>query len=203
MRIDEIDRDLSRTKEKLTDTDLKAVTAAEAAKKADEKAVGAQQAAEGAAGAAQSARSFAANGLNQLERTVEATNRFRMVKSETVVFPLNQWTLTDEAKQRLSEFAKASGGLDRYLIEIQGFTDKTGTADYNITLSDRRAREVARYLNNEFKIPVRNITALGSGYAQPAADNKTSAGRKQNRRVEVRLFVPESTTAGSAMPTGD
>ena len=49
------------------------------------------------------------------------------------------------------------------------------------------------FRSNEHKIPVRSITTLGSGYALPVADDKTREGRKQNRRVEVRLFVPEAT----------
>jgi outer membrane protein OmpA-like peptidoglycan-associated protein len=202
-RIEEVDRDLSRTKERVTDTDAKAAAAGDAAKRADEKAVTAQRTAGEAATAAEGAKSFAANGLNQLERTVDATNTFRLAKSETVLFKLNRWVLTDEAKQQLREFAQASTGLNRYMIEVQGFTDKTGSADYNKTLSEQRAHEVARYLNNEFKIPVRSITILGSGYAQPVGNDKTGTGRKQNRRVEVRLFVPQAATAVSGAPTGN
>jgi outer membrane protein OmpA-like peptidoglycan-associated protein len=62
-------------------------------------------------------------------------------------------------------------------------------------LSQQRAQEVARYLANEYKIPVRSISMLGSGYALPVADDATREGRKLNRRVEVRLFVPEAATA--------
>jgi len=58
---------------------------------------------------------------------------------------------------------------------------------------------VARYLANEHKIPVRSITMLGSGYAQPVADDKTRDGRKQNRRVEVRLYVPEAASTSSTV----
>ena len=51
---------------------------------------------------------------------------------------------------------------------------------------------MARYLANQHQIPVHSISMLGSGYAQPVADDKTREGRKMNRRVEVRLWVPES-----------
>lgn len=202
-RIEDMDRDLSQTKEKLTDTDAKATGAAETAKRADDKAAGAQRTATEAATAAEGARTFASNGLNQLERTVDATNKFKLAKSETILFKVNRWALTDEAKSQLREFAAAATNLDRYTIEVQGFTDKTGSIDYNKTLSEQRAHEVARYLNNEFKIPVRSVAILGSGYAQPVGNDQTSSGRKQNRRVEVRLFVPEAATAVSATPTGN
>jgi OOP family OmpA-OmpF porin len=70
---------------------------------------------------------------------------------------------------------------------------------YNDELSARRAEAVARYLANEHKIPVRSINVLGSGYALPVADDKTRDGRKQNRRVEVRLYVPEVASASSTL----
>ena len=61
-----------------------------------------------------------------------------------------------------------------------------------IMASAARVQVVARYLANHYEIPVRNISMLGSGYAKPVADDKTREGRKMNRRVEVRLWVPES-----------
>ena len=121
-------------------------------------------------------------------------NKFQMLKSETVLFGVDKETLTPDAKTQLEELSKQASGLDRYVIEVQGFTDKTGPAAYNETLSERRAQTVARYLSNQYQIPVRSISMLGSGYAQPVADDKTREGRKMNRRVEVRLWVPETET---------
>jgi len=126
-------------------------------------------------------------------------NKYQVLKTETVLFTVNQAKLTDDAKSQLQELAKSTDGLDRYVIEVQGFTDKTGTTMINERLSQQRAQEVARFLANEYKIPVRSISMLGSGYALPVADDKTREGRKLNRRVEVRLFVPEAATASKAM----
>jgi len=189
--IEETDRGLSRTKEQLKDTDAKAVAAGEAASKADQKADGAWKAADGA-------KSLAQQGLDanaQLARTVDAMNKFQVLKSETVLFGFNRANLSEDAKSQLEELAKSTEGLDRYVIEVQGFTDKSGSPITNERLSEQRAHEVARYLANEYKIPVRSISLLGSGYAQPVADDKTREGRKLNRRVEVRLFVPEAASA--------
>jgi outer membrane protein OmpA-like peptidoglycan-associated protein len=193
--IEETDRSLSRTREQLKDTDAKAVAAGEAASKADQKADGAWKAADGA-------KSLAQQGLDanaQLARTVDAMNKFQILKSETVLFGFNRANLTEDAKSQLEELAKSTEGLDRYVIEVQGYTDKTGSMTANERLSEQRAQEVARYLANQYKIPVRSITLLGSGYAQPVADDKTREGRKLNRRVEVRLFVPEAATASKAL----
>jgi outer membrane protein OmpA-like peptidoglycan-associated protein len=189
--LDELDKSASRTREQLKDTDAKATAAGEAAAKADQKADGAWKAADGA-------KNLAQQGLDanaQLARTVDAMNKYQVLKAETVLFPVNRYNLSDDAKSQLEELAKSADGLERYVIEVQGFTDKTGSTTINERLSQQRAQEVARYLANEYKIPVRSISLLGSGYALPVADDKTREGRKLNRRVEVRLFVPEAATA--------
>jgi len=69
----------------------------------------------------------------------------------------------------------------------------------NQTLSQQRATEVVRYLVNEQKLPVRTISSIGSGYTAPVGDDSTLDGRKMNRRVEVRLFVPEIASASGAV----
>ncbi len=194
-QITDISTDLSRTKERLTDTDAKATSAGQSAQQANTAAQEANAAAGRAQSAADGARTFADQGITRLERTMDAMNKYQMSKNATVLFAVNQSTLTPDAKKELDDFAAQAQGLDRYVIEVQGFTDKTGPATVNDALSQRRAEEVARYLANEHKIPIRSIDMLGSGYAQPVGDDKTSAGRKQNRRVEVRLFVPETASA--------
>jgi len=199
--IQEMDRDLSKTKETLTDTTNTANQANAAAKAADQKATGAQEAASSAQQSADNAKTFAEQGLDRLGRTVDGLNKYQMAKSETVLFGVGRDALNADAKQQLDDLAKQANGMDRYVIEIQGFTDKTGPASYNDILSQRRAEAVARYLTIEYKIPVRSITMLGEGYAQPVADDKTRDGRKQNRRVEVKLWVPE-TSANKTMATG-
>jgi len=200
--LDSLSTDLSRTKERVTDADAKAVAAGQAAQRAGERADNAQKAADGAERSAQGAQTTADRGLQRsdvIEKNMVAMNKFDMVKSATVLFSVNQAKLNDDAKAELDDIAKMTEGKDRYVIEVQGFTDKTGSALGNEQLSQARAAAVARYLANEHKIPVRSITTLGSGYALPVADDKTRDGRKQNRRVEVRLFVPESTTSSNTV----
>jgi OOP family OmpA-OmpF porin len=202
-QIEGLDRDLSQTKERLGDVNNKAVQAGEAARVADQKAGAAQQAANGAQQAAINAKAFAEQGLTRMDQSMQAMNRFQMAKSESVLFGFDRDALTADAKAQLDELANQAKGLNRYSIEVQGFTDKSGSLTYNEALSERRAQAVARYLINQFQIPVRDIAMIGSGYAQPVADDTTPSGRKMNRRVEVRLFVPEAaatkTTASSAL----
>jgi outer membrane protein OmpA-like peptidoglycan-associated protein len=194
--IDGLSTDLSRTKERVTDADAKAVAAGQSAQRAGERADGAQRTADGAQTAADNAQrgvQRAERREDTIEKNMVAMNKFDMVKNVTVLFPLNQSKLNDDAKAELDALASMTEGKDRYVIEVQGFTDKTGSALTNEALSRARADAVSRYLVNEKKVAIRSINALGSGYAMPVADDKTREGRKQNRRVEVRLFVPEAT----------
>ena len=159
---------------------------------AQQAAEGAKQAADGAKQAADGAKTFAEQGLNRLDQNMQVMNKFQVAKTEMVLFDFNKSTLSPEAKVQLDELARQATGMDRYIIELRGFTDKTGDAAYNETLSSARAQVVARYLANQDEIPVRNISLLGSGYAKPVADDKTLEGRKMNRRVDVKLWIPES-----------
>jgi outer membrane protein OmpA-like peptidoglycan-associated protein len=113
-----------------------------------------------------------------------------MVKSETITFGLNRRTLDKDAKAKLDDFGKSLEGMDRYVVEVQGFTDKTGDATYNDGLSQERAATVARYLANEHKVPLHSITMLGTGISE--GEQKTRAQRAESRKVDIRIFVPNS-----------
>jgi len=69
-------------------------------------------------------------------------------------------------------------------VEVVGHTDSTGAADYNQTLSEKRANAVRDYLVSQGIAPSL-ISAKGMGETQPVADNATRAGRAKNRRVEI------------------
>lgn len=71
-----------------------------------------------------------------------------------------------------------------YVLTIEGHTDSTGSADYNLRLSRERAQSVADALI-ERAVGQERIATRGYGESRPAASNETSAGRRQNRRVEV------------------
>ena len=72
-------------------------------------------------------------------------------------------------------------------FEVSGHTDDRGTADYNKDLSQRRAKAVVDYLIKK-GIAAGRLVSAGYGFERPLADNKTSAGRAQNRRTEFRLL---------------
>ena len=193
-QIEGIDRDLSRTKERLNDVDTKAGAAGDAAKAADGKASGAQTAADAAHGLAQQGvekSTQVGRNLDDFRDNVDKNiGKYKMVKEETVKFGLNRKALDKDAKAKLDEFGKALEGMDRYVVEVQGFTDKTGDRVYNDMLSQERAATVARYLANEHKVPLHSITMLGTGVSD--GTQKTRAERADSRKVDVRIFVPNS-----------
>jgi OOP family OmpA-OmpF porin len=69
-------------------------------------------------------------------------------------------------------------------VEIDGHTDNTGSAAYNMTLSERRAKSVMNYFVDK-GIESERLTTKGFGFTQPAASNDTEEGRAKNRRVEL------------------
>lgn len=196
--IDEVDRDLSRTKERVNDVDTKVQAASTAAQKADQKAGEAAQAAE-------NARSFAEKSAGELRgemrKSIDGLSTYRLVKEASVQFALNATTLSDEAKAALDDLSKSLSGLNSYVVELQGFTDKSGSPAYNFRLSQSRAESVARYLAVTYKVPLRYIHMLGEGSLVEVADNHTRAGRKQNRRVDIKVWVPETEAAKNLTAT--
>jgi outer membrane protein OmpA-like peptidoglycan-associated protein len=189
-QIDSVDKDLSRTKEHLSDTDAKVTAAAAAAAAADAKAAAAANAAMTADSKGQKGietGTMAAKSVDTLREDVR-NGKFKMTKSDTVLFGFNRKNLSDEAKAQLDTFLQSLDGLSRYVVEIQGFTDKTGSPVYNDMLSQERAQAVARYLATH-KVPLRNITMMGTGVAE--GEQKTRDERAQGRKVDVRIYVPE------------
>ena len=76
-------------------------------------------------------------------------------------------------------------------MRVQGYTDWTGSKAHNLQWSRRRADAVVRYLTAKHNIPLVKISLLGYGEDSPVAPNKTRDGRKENRRVDLKVMAPE------------
>ena len=140
--------------------------------------------------------------LAGLEKRLDGVYDYALKASESVTFGFDKSDLTDESKAALSGFMAKIKGSPNFVIEVQGYTDKTGTAKHNLDLSEKRADAVVRYLATTFNVPLRSIHKLGVGSEDPVADNKTRDGRKQNRRVEVRVFAPAGVPSSSLSSAG-
>jgi len=108
-----------------------------------------------------------------------------------VLFGFERSQLDETAQAALDEVAGKLGPHKRYVIEVRGFTDKSGNRDYNLALSERRANAVVRYLTTRHNVPLYRIQKLGLGNDAPVADNKTRDGREKNRRVEVKVYAAD------------
>ena len=82
-------------------------------------------------------------------------------------------------------------------VEIEGHTSSEGGEEYNQKLSEDRANSVRDYMIRK-GISKDRVTAIGYGYSRPKASNDTEEGRKQNRRIEVRVTNPEEVDASPA-----
>jgi outer membrane protein OmpA-like peptidoglycan-associated protein len=104
-------------------------------------------------------------------------------------FPLNKYALSDDERAKLMDFAnKLKTDNRNVFIEIQGHTDATGTADYNMTLGEQRAEAVRLFLNQQ-GVALNRMDVISYGKTAPIADNKTKAGRAQNRRVNLVVMA--------------
>jgi OmpA-OmpF porin, OOP family len=113
------------------------------------------------------------------------------VKGEvTVYFDVSSAKISDDAKQQLKQLADQAVTLKGYMVQVAGYTDASGNAEYNQELSDKRADAVVNFLQQECKVPLYRVLAPeGMGESNPAGSNESQQGKKENRRVEVKVLV--------------
>ncbi len=162
-----------------------AALARQQAAQSQQQAAQSQQAAQMSAQQAQEAQQQARDAQQQLEALqAKQTDRGMILTLGNVLFDTNEDTLkpgADEIVSRLSQFLQKHPEVK---VRIEGHTDSTGSDSYNESLSQRRADAVAMALEHR-GIPQSQIQAVGRGKSAPVASNDTSAGRQQNRRVEI------------------
>jgi outer membrane protein OmpA-like peptidoglycan-associated protein len=109
-----------------------------------------------------------------------------------VQFEFGQWTVPPTQARQLEQLAKAiQAVIDRDPKEvflIEGHTDAVGSDIDNLSLSDRRAEEVAAILSSEFQIPAENLVTQGYGEQYLKVD--TQSASQENRRVTLRRITP-------------
>jgi outer membrane protein OmpA-like peptidoglycan-associated protein len=91
----------------------------------------------------------------------------------------------------LEDVAKVLYRYDKTKLSIEGHTDSVGNADYNLDLSIQRANSVANYLQGT-RVDANRLQTLGMGETQPISNNDSAQGRKENRRVELRVIPLQS-----------
>ena len=109
---------------------------------------------------------------------------------DQVRFGLDSSELSAESKAALDAIAaKLKADNQGVYIEIQGHTDGSGSAEYNLVLGGRRAESVMRYLGTQAGLPLHRMNTISYGESKPIADNNTRDGRATNRRVVLVVLI--------------
>ena len=126
---------------------------------------------------------------------INGLDEYETIKMIPVLFKVNSSVLDAEAKKTIDEAAawakeeKAKGNANGWLVEVVGFADTSGKTARNKALSERRANAVIQYLVLKHGLDLRRLVQpFGYGENNPVANNKTAAGRAQNRRVEIKVL---------------
>ena len=198
--VNELDDETAKNTRDIKDVDTRAqqgiAQVNDKAAAADQKALAAGQSAD----QANQTATQASNRVTTLAGTVENLDSYKPVTQTAVQFGFNKSQLTGKDKQTLDDFAAQLSSQKHYIIQVEGYTDSTGPADYNYQLSQRRADAVIQYLATKYSVPAYKIFLIGLGKDNPVAKNTTASGRAQNRRVDVSLMansLAESAQANS------
>jgi outer membrane protein OmpA-like peptidoglycan-associated protein len=138
--------------------------------------------------------------LNAILQTRE-TARGLIVSMSDVLFDTGRFSLKPGAREKLAKVAGILLAYPGLNIEVGGYTDNVGTDDMNQTLSENRAGSVRDYLVQQ-GVLANSVSSKGFGNTLPVASNDNSAGRQQNRRVELlvsgeAIGSPVNATTGS------
>ncbi len=128
------------------------------------------------------------------------TARGLIISMSDVLFDTGKYTLLPGAREKLSKVAGILIAYPGLNIAVGGYTDNVGTDQLNQGLSEHRAGSVRDYLVQQ-GVAMNSITAIGYGNTMPVASNDSSAGRQENRRVEL-VVSGESIGTDANVTTG-
>ena len=125
-----------------------------------------------------------------LRGRVADIDQYNVKNTMSVNFDTGKAVLSDQAKTDLCAAASEAEAMDNALLLVVGYTDSTGSEEYNQVLSEKRAARVVNFLQQAcgWK-PYRMLTPTGMAEADPAASNDSAEGKAQNRRVAVNILV--------------
>ena len=199
-KVNEVEKQEQNTQKQLESDEPKISAAAEKADSADARAGDALGRADAASKKTDQVKSDLRAELNERIANIDD---YKPAGDVGVLFKFNSAKLTDEAKQQLDQLGTGKvGSMKRYFVAIEGFTDKTGTPEYNLELSRRRAEAVQTYLVSQHNVPVYRIQIVGLGKDKPVNDEKTRDDRQKNRRVQVTVFSADSGPGTAAQNPG-
>jgi len=139
--------------------------------------------------------------LNSLRAVVSNIDDYKMQTTVSVPFKFDKYMLTADAKQDLDKLADDVKADKRFFIAVEGYTDSTGSKQYNEALSRKRADAVVEYLVGKHDIPIYRVHMIGLGQEKPVDESRNREARAKNRRVEVKVFSADQVTASLSSDT--
>lgn len=120
-------------------------------------------------------------------QVVREGDNIRLIMPGNITFETDSYTLKPSFYPVLNSVGLVLAKYADTTMRVTGHTDNTGSRQYNLTLSERRARSVADYLQTR-EVAASRMYVEGVAFDQPIADNGSAAGRAQNRRVELTIL---------------
>ena len=117
-------------------------------------------------------------------QVVREGDNIRLIMPGNITFETDSYNLKTNFYPVLNSVGVVLAKYADTTMRVTGYTDNTGSRQYNQNLSERRARSVADYLATQ-QVAGSRMYVQGLGMSDPVADNATAAGRAQNRRVEI------------------
>ena len=121
--------------------------------------------------------------------------------SSGILFDVDKSYLKDQSQAELTELSTILNKYEDTNILLVGYTDSTGSDEYNLELSRKRAQSVADFLVTQ-NVSSARFSVEGYGKSHPVASNDTAEGRAQNRRVEVAIWANEKLKKVAKEKTG-
>jgi outer membrane protein OmpA-like peptidoglycan-associated protein len=124
--------------------------------------------------------------LNTGVQVQQVDGKIYLIMPGNITFDSNDASIKPAFQPVLNSVAKVIKEYNKTMVQVNGYTDSTGTAATNNALSLMRANSISNYLRAQ-GVDGNRILANGFGSSNPIASNATAAGREQNRRVEIVL----------------
>ncbi len=125
--------------------------------------------------------------LNTGVQVQEANGQIYLIMPGNITFDSNDANIKPAFQPVLNSIAKVINEYSKTMVQVNGYTDSTGSAATNNSLSLMRANSISNYLRLK-GVAADRIVSNGYGSSNPIASNATAAGREQNRRVEIVLI---------------
>ena len=114
---------------------------------------------------------------------------YNILGETTVYFGNGKTNVEPQYQTQLMQLAQKAKGINAYILQVQGYASKVGSAALNQSLSSERANAVTAILEQQGGIPLTNMLAPGAmGTSQQVDSDKTAEGQAENRRVVVRIL---------------